>query len=57
MKLKPGTVQPKQGERTDITCPVCTDAVLKQERFGRNGQLESYRLVCSRRGCPWQGRA
>lgn len=57
MKHAPGTAQPKQGERTGTVCPVCGDTVLKQERFGKSGALASYRLVCSRRGCPWQARA
>jgi hypothetical protein len=54
MKQGHGTVQAKQGERTGTVCPVCGDSVLRQERFGKGGALSSYRLVCSRRGCPWQ---
>jgi hypothetical protein len=57
MKKSPGFVQPKQGERTGMVCPVCTDAVLRQEVFGKNGSLNGHRLVCSKRGCPWQSRS
>jgi hypothetical protein len=49
-------VQAKKGERTGTVCPVCGDSVLKQETFGRGGALSGHRLVCARRGCPWQGR-
>jgi hypothetical protein len=52
-----GIRQPKQGERTGTTCPVCGDSVLRQERYGKAGALDGFRLVCSRRGCPWQGQA
>ena len=55
MKKAPGSVQPKHGERTGTVCPVCGDAVLEQETFGRGGALSGHRLVCSKRGCPWQG--
>lgn len=47
----------KFGERTGTSCPVCGDAVLKQEIFGQSGALSGHRLVCSKKGCPWQGRA
>jgi hypothetical protein len=57
MKQAPGTIQPKHGERTGTVCPVCGDSVLKQEKFGKTGALISHRLVCSKRGCPWQGQA
>jgi hypothetical protein len=46
----------KQGERTGDRCPVCDDAVLRQETFSSNGSRSGSRLVCSKRGCPWQGR-
>jgi hypothetical protein len=46
----------KAGERTGMTCPVCNDAVLKQETFGSGGSHAGHRLVCAKRGCPWQGR-
>jgi hypothetical protein len=55
MKKQSGNPRPKAGERTALTCPVCSDAVLKQETFGRGGALNGHRLVCSKRGCPWQG--
>lgn len=54
MKRAPGPLKEKQGERTGMVCPVCSDAVLKQETFGKAGALKGHRLVCSRRGCPWQ---
>jgi hypothetical protein len=57
MKRVPGNGQPKHGERTGTVCPVCGDAVLKQERFGKAGALSGHRLVCSKRGCPWQAQA
>jgi hypothetical protein len=57
MKQQTGKRQPKQGDRTGTTCPVCGDAVLRQEKFGGNGALSGHRLVCSKRGCPWQGRS
>jgi hypothetical protein len=47
--------QAKDGERTGARCPVCDDAVLRQETFSSNGSYSGNRLVCSRRGCPWQG--
>ncbi len=46
----------KHGERTGTVCPVCGDSVLRQETFGRGGALDGHRLVCSKRGCPWQSR-
>lgn len=52
-----GLRQPKQGERTGTACPVCGDSVLRQETFGKGGAQAGYRLVCSRRGCPWQASA
>ena len=55
MKKTTGSVPTKHGERTGTVCPVCGDAVLKQETFGRSGALSGHRLVCSKRGCPWQG--
>jgi hypothetical protein len=55
MKRVPGAIQPKQGDRTGTVCPLCGDAVLKQERFGPKGALSGHRLVCAKRGCPWQG--
>jgi hypothetical protein len=57
MKNAPGKRQPKHGERTGLSCPICNDSVLKQETFGKAGALSGYRLVCSKRGCPWMGRA
>lgn len=45
----------KHGDRTGTVCPVCGASVLKQETFGRGGALSGHRLVCSKRGCPWQG--
>jgi hypothetical protein len=57
MTQTPGLRQPKQGERTGTMCPVCGDAVLRQETFGKAGALAGHRLVCSKRGCPWQGRS
>ena len=44
----------KHGERTGTVCPVCGDSVLKQETYNGGGALSGYRLVCSKRGCPWQ---
>ena len=57
MKKAPVSGQAKQGERTGTVCPVCGDAVLKQEIFGRTGALAGHRLVCAKRGCPWKGTA
>lgn len=56
MKQTPGNRPRKPGEATGTTCPVCGDSVLRQERFGSAGARDGYRLVCSKRGCPWQGR-
>jgi hypothetical protein len=47
----------KPGERTGQKCPVCGEPVLSQETFSSNGSRTGSRLVCSKRGCPWQGRA
>ena len=56
--MKKGTgPQPKDGQRTGMACPVCGDAVLRQEKFGKRGALSGHRLVCSKRGCPWEGQA
>lgn len=46
----------KQGERTGTRCPLCDEPVLRQERISSNGTRLENRLVCSKRGCPWQGR-
>ena len=54
MKQAPGKIHAKHGERTGTVCPVCGDAVLKQEMFGKGGHLSGHRLVCSKRACPWQ---
>ena len=48
--------QGKTGERTGTKCPVCSEDVLRQEQISSNGTLLGTRLVCSKRGCPWQGR-
>ena len=56
MKKAPVFGQPKQGDRTGTVCPVCGDSVLRQEKFGKAGALSGYKLVCARRGCPWQGK-
>jgi len=45
----------KPGEKTGARCPLCDDAVLRQEVLSSNGTRLSSRLVCSKRGCPWQG--
>jgi hypothetical protein len=45
----------KAGERTGTSCPVCGESVLRQE-IASNGSQMGNRLVCSRRGCPWQGK-
>jgi hypothetical protein len=45
----------KSGERTGNSCPLCGDAVLRQENVTSNGTRLGTRLVCSKRGCPWQG--
>jgi hypothetical protein len=55
MKKASGTPRAKHGERTGTTCPICGDSVLKQEIYGRSGAISGHRLVCSKRGCPWQG--
>jgi hypothetical protein len=54
MKKQPVAGGPKHGERTGTSCPVCGDSALKQETFGPGGALKGHRLVCSKRGCPWQ---
>lgn len=45
----------KSGERTGTKCPLCEEPVLRQENVSRNGTRLGNRLVCSKRGCPWQG--
>jgi hypothetical protein len=45
----------KPGERTGTKCPLCDEAVLRQENITSNGTRLGTRLVCSKRGCPWQG--
>lgn len=45
----------KPGERTGTTCPLCGEAVLRQQNTSGNGSRVGNRLVCSKRGCPWQG--
>ena len=45
----------KPGERTGAKCPLCDEAVLRQE-ISSNGAQMGHRLVCSKRGCPWQRR-
>lgn len=45
----------KPGERTGTTCPVCSEPVLRQENISRNGTRLGSKLVCSKKGCPWQG--
>jgi hypothetical protein len=57
MKQTSASRQPKHGDRTGLTCPVCNDAVLRQETFGKNGAHQGHRLICSKRGCPWQGQS
>jgi hypothetical protein len=57
MKQRFGAPQPVQGYSTGTNCPVCGDAVLRQESFGTSGAQKGHRLVCSRRGCPWQAKA
>jgi hypothetical protein len=47
----------KQGERTGSRCPLCDEPVLRQDTVSSNGTRLGARLVCSKRGCPWQGRA
>ena len=46
----------KVGERTGTTCPVCSEPVLRQENISSNGTDLGTRLVCSKRGCPGQGK-
>lgn len=46
----------KPGERTGTKCPICSEDVLRQENTTSNGTRLGTRLVCSKRGCPWQGR-
>lgn len=57
MKDAPSSIQKKQGDRTGTKCPVCGDDVLRQERYSTNGSASGARLICARRGCPWQGKA
>ena len=45
----------KTGERTGTSCPICGESVLRQE-IGGGGGRNGNRLVCSKRGCPWQGK-
>jgi hypothetical protein len=47
----------KEGERTGTRCPVCDEAVLRQDAVTSNGTRLGSRLVCSKRGCPWQARS
>jgi hypothetical protein len=44
----------KAGDRTGTKCPICEEPVLRQEQITRNGTRLGHRLVCSKRGCPWQ---
>lgn len=44
----------KQGERTGTRCPICDEPVLRQENITPNGTRLGTRLVCSKRGCPYQ---
>lgn len=46
----------KSGERTGARCPLCDEAVLRQENISSNGTRLGTRLVCSKRGCPWLGK-
>lgn len=46
----------KTGERTGSRCPLCDEPVLRQEAVSSNGTRLGSKLVCSKRGCPWQGR-
>lgn len=46
----------KPGDRTGAKCPLCAEPVLRQENITSNGTNLGTRLVCSKRGCPWQGR-
>ena len=43
------------GEKTGNSCPLCGEAVLRQEVVGSNGAKLGTRLVCAKRGCPWKG--
>ena len=45
----------KSGERTGTSCPLCGEPVLRQE-IASNGSQMGTRRVCSKRGCPWQGK-
>jgi hypothetical protein len=45
----------KAGDRTGSKCPLCGEDVLRQENITANGTRLGSRLVCSKRGCPWQG--
>ncbi len=49
-----GPRAPKEGDRTGTTCPLCGEPVLRQEVVGNNGLRQGTRLVCSKRGCPYQ---
>lgn len=53
MKPSPRFGQPKQGERTDMVCPVCGSPVLEQTPGGGSSARGARRFVCSKRGCPW----
>jgi hypothetical protein len=44
----------KTGERTGSRCPICDEPILRQESITRNGTSLGHKLVCSKRGCPWQ---
>ncbi|MEX2582574.1 MAG: hypothetical protein WD766_04845 [Gemmatimonadota bacterium] len=46
----------KPGEKTGTKCPLCNEAVLRQEQISSNGTYHGSKLVCSKRGCPWQGK-
>jgi hypothetical protein len=46
----------KEGERTGTRCPLCQEPVLRQEAISSNGTRMGYKLVCSKRGCPYQGK-
>lgn len=46
----------KPGDRTGERCPLCDEPVLRQEPVSSNGTRLPARLVCSKRGCPWQSR-
>jgi hypothetical protein len=46
----------KDGDRTGSKCPLCGEDVLRQDNFSTNGSRTGSRLVCAKRGCPWQGK-